>query len=336
MSKRIEWIDLAKGWTIFFVVLFHSIGTINESHIFNGFYQSLSEWLYYLIGIFIMPLFFSLSGYLYRSLTDWEIFKKKTLKRLISYGVPYVLFSFLYVLMVNLAPGGAVHNNRTWGSLLLIWYQPVSFNWFLYALFFIELIIGMLEVMKIDFKYITGLAVILFIISQLVSLPSGVHYTFAWMIVFLLGQILRKYEFLYKHNKYAILFSVVLVLSTIIQLMTQDTKGWYWSNQITFANMIAKLTVIPVMYYIFSNLKRGMINNYFARYGAKSLIIYLVHALVVSVVRFVVIYIGISNYWLMLILVVALTWGISILACWLTDRVKLFNVLMYPAKYLKV
>ena len=54
VNKRIEWIDIARGFAILFVIIGHSLGNYFSSYFAN------------LIYVFHMPIFFVLSGYLYK------------------------------------------------------------------------------------------------------------------------------------------------------------------------------------------------------------------------------------------------------------------------------
>lgn len=59
---RLKWVDFAKGFTILFVVLFHVIDGINKTGLYGG-YESISAVLIGLSSLFIMPVFFALSGF---------------------------------------------------------------------------------------------------------------------------------------------------------------------------------------------------------------------------------------------------------------------------------
>ena len=79
MSQRIEWIDCWKGLAIITVVVGHIIDPV-------------SKYIFW----FHMPLFFFISGYLYRKKTDYSAFFKKKFFHLI---VPYFSFLLLFTLL---------------------------------------------------------------------------------------------------------------------------------------------------------------------------------------------------------------------------------------------
>ncbi len=83
-KKRFEWIDTLKGIGITLVV---------ASHIYTGEFRSF-------IGIFSMPLFFFIGGFLYSSKYDHQVYLKKKIVHLI---VPYIAFIllFFYCILYN-------------------------------------------------------------------------------------------------------------------------------------------------------------------------------------------------------------------------------------------
>ncbi|MFN6527469.1 acyltransferase family protein [Nostoc sp. ChiSLP03a] len=79
VKERIEWIDCWKGLAIITVVVGHIVNPV-------------SKYIYW----FHMPLFFFISGYLYKEKTDYSTFFKKKILHLL---VPYFSFLFLFTLL---------------------------------------------------------------------------------------------------------------------------------------------------------------------------------------------------------------------------------------------
>ena len=91
-SDRIHYLDIAKGIGIYLVVLGH------VTH---------SEWLWYYIWQFHMPLFFFISGLLY---TPKDSFRAFLIKRAKSLYIPYVIFfliTFVYWVLIERKYRGA-------------------------------------------------------------------------------------------------------------------------------------------------------------------------------------------------------------------------------------
>ena len=147
---RISWIDFGKGFTIFLVVVAHTFSGIYTNNIYSDGFNTVIEVLGESLFLFIMPVFFSLSGYLYkapRTFHEYVIMLKKKAWNLL---IPYVVFSIIYVLMNQI---GDKSSEYTWRSLLHIYAMPISYLWFLYILFFIFVLVGALSLIRISINY---------------------------------------------------------------------------------------------------------------------------------------------------------------------------------------
>lgn len=156
MKQRVEWIDVAKGLTIFLVVWGHLIEHYN-----------VDSWIYYYIYAFHMPCFFFLSGYVfnaekYNSL--WELIKNK-FKTLI---IPIYAFGLINmsIMLVKYSVSGDIGNYlmglcsiKKWiCTIFLIRGSGYFFFWFMSTLFFSEIILYLqIRYMKNDLiKIITS------------------------------------------------------------------------------------------------------------------------------------------------------------------------------------
>lgn len=123
---RLKWLEALRGAAIFLVVLGHI--TLSKSS--QGY-----EVMHAMIYSFHMPLFFSMSGFLF-GYREWEneagfIIKKK----MISLGLPYLWFSVAYILLNVVMQKYITTNTRV--QLLAVpslLYRPVAHYWFLYVL----------------------------------------------------------------------------------------------------------------------------------------------------------------------------------------------------------
>lgn len=87
MKKRIEWLDLLKGVTIYLVIFGHCITRMGNS--------TYITWINILICSFHMPMFFVLSGY---TLNVKYNFKEFIGKKFVSLMLPAAFFSMLLIL----------------------------------------------------------------------------------------------------------------------------------------------------------------------------------------------------------------------------------------------
>lgn len=131
-EKRIDWIDAAKGFAMLLVMIGHVPGP-----------SSVKTWIY----TFHMPLFFFLSGYVFK-IRDGENFWKFVQRKTMALVIPMLLFSIV-ALVVDAVYYCAVLNNITIQSVmqripgLLIQQRLNQFNgyfWFIPCLFLSEII----------------------------------------------------------------------------------------------------------------------------------------------------------------------------------------------------
>lgn len=124
MTERVEFIDVAKGLGMIFVVIAHTLSskTLNVS----GFFES-----------FHMPLFFFISGYLFNeSRYTLHVFLKKRFKQLI---VPLIGFSVIIGLI----------NSWVLGIKYLNFILPDTL-WFLWVLYLVEVIFFLICIMCVN------------------------------------------------------------------------------------------------------------------------------------------------------------------------------------------
>lgn len=285
----------------------------------------------FLIGTFIMPVFFALSGFVYKEVENWNQYKVKMIRRIASLIVPYIIFSFLYVFMQNISPGSSIHAIHHWDSLLRIFIQPISYLWYIYALVAIYLLAGILDMCKMGAKAQIVFSVLLFLIASYITLPPFMSLMFTWNITFVMGRLLKKNKNMYQGH-WCILSLIVMSISWIFQI-SFGGSGWYNTNGLTYVTFLSKVSSIIIVFYIYSRLHDNMVNKYFQSCGRDSLIIYLVHAPVVSVIRAILVKLGFLNYPLMLLSVIIIAWMISIFACYLSRKIKLIDFIFYPLRY---
>lgn len=184
---RIKWIDFGKGFTILLVIVAHTLGGIYTNYIYNGYINSIIKIIGETLFLFIMPVFFSLSGYLFKnpkSFSDYLLMVKKKAWNLL---VPYVVFSIIYVLLSKV--GGK--NTYTWNSLFKIYIVPISYLWFLYILFFIFVLVGVVSLFRVCVNVQIFIYLLIFLVVKLLGIKVYIFDVFCWAVFFCLGIIFR-------------------------------------------------------------------------------------------------------------------------------------------------
>jgi fucose 4-O-acetylase-like acetyltransferase len=120
-SVQVQWIDIAKGIGIILVVIGHFIN--------NKYFGGLKEYIYW----FHMPLFFIISGMLYRQRKSFSNFAAKRFKQLL---IPYCCFLTLAFISHLF---GYYHVNKAPLDFILGGGYLKGVYWFISCLFFTQL-----------------------------------------------------------------------------------------------------------------------------------------------------------------------------------------------------
>ncbi|MEI6039755.1 MAG: acyltransferase family protein [Candidatus Berkelbacteria bacterium] len=203
MNKRIDWVDTAKGITIFLVVLGHTILPYN--------------WLIYVFS-FHMPMFFFLSGYLYnpeKYQNLWSLIKRKAGTLLWPY-LFFFIFNFIYwVLFFN--------SKQYFDPIIKMIYSTDTLSapfiplWFLTCLFALEIIFFTLERQFKSFKLF--LAIIVCTITGFIlannhyHLPWGIDIALVSTSFYYLGFIIKKNDLIEKtQNVWLYLLGLIFII----------------------------------------------------------------------------------------------------------------------------
>lgn len=286
---RINWIDTAKCFGMFFVVLGHlSIPT------------ELVTWIY----SFHMPLFFFLSGFVYKenTLSTKEMLIKKGKTILIPY-VFLAISTYLFWLFIGRKYGtDASLDISPLKALLGIFYSNgindwLIFNvplWFITCLFCVEMIYNTIRKRKNKQLHILFILIISVLIGYLLiklntpRLPWGINVAFFALAFFGLGNLIKQTKLYVKFTK--IRSNLILVSLTIIfvvlNFITSDFNGRIDMNENSYGNLF--------MFYISSILGIVSIicfsrifekNKIFIFYGKRTLIILGFHGITLSIIK---------------------------------------------------
>lgn len=220
--NRIEKLDVIRAITIILVVFGHSIIIYNSSW---GIYNSDNSvpFLVYckqVIDYLQMPLFFSLSGYLFYITKDNLSLKKFLVSKIRRLLVPYFIFSFFYLLPIRLFIKYPHYLNRSLFSILLndlVLGKDNGHLWFLQTLFCIFVVFFIVNKIIIKFvkKEIIQLSLLFLLNIAIVFIPGKIdffHLRFNsfW---FYIGFVLNRLQFIKKSVSQKILCEVIFCLT---------------------------------------------------------------------------------------------------------------------------
>lgn len=281
MGKYYDEINRLKGVAILLVLLGHSV-------IFTPVNLMEVNWcktMYNYIYIFHMPLFFIISGFLYKYKDNYKIYILSKVKRLL---IPYVIFNIANLLLRHSFPQ-FINRNNTLGRDIYDILLSGGEYWFLYTLFMIFLIFPIIE-KKIDSKINCIIILIILVILRSLDLTYifRVDELVKNIFYFILGYKIKNiYNLKYKKiikNKYFILCSTIIFI----------TIGIIPKNIITL--IVGALSGCILAYNIVMILPYNNINKFLSYCGTYSLQLYLLNGFILVPARIIIVKIlSISN-----------------------------------------
>jgi fucose 4-O-acetylase-like acetyltransferase len=278
-KSRLDWIDYAKGVGIIFVVFGHVIKGLNTANLID------SKFYYYAVNFvysFHMPLFFILSGYFFYSSLKKRGNKSFIFNKLGTIAYPFLIWSILQTI-IEVKASGYINSPRSlWLSLDFL-YKPKDQFWFLFALFFIN-VIGLLA-FNFSKKWGMLLLFLIWAIGYSTNLQTGIFgKTFVNLIYFAVGIALFKYQYITEQilkSRMFILNAIIFCIS-IYFYFTFPHNLWY--NEI-FPPLAGSFTI-----FYLSNVCANKNGFKFLEYlGINSIVIYLVHIIASSGTRIILV-----------------------------------------------
>lgn len=331
-KNRIYWADNLKGLLIILVVFGHVI-TNYTSVDEVPFWGRVCDAIY----AFHMPAFFIVSGYLYCYSSRNKIINRLFVyKKIISFGVPIIVFSTLYWFVKYVASqiSGAsiIKNPYSLRDLMLMFLNPIGEYWFLYTLLLITLIEVLIGKIKIHPRL---QFVVWFLLLVAVNyIPQD--YLYFWQsflprilkygIYFFVGKtIYQGYEKLAK--PYFIIGVSIIAISSWV--------GWFFVDG--FLNFVATRFVLScattvVLIIILHKCGGTMLG----KLGQDSMIIYLLHPYFIVVCKLVLLRFISEQHGLYFVLSTVLSIVFCYIAMFVISKIKYMDFIYKPTKYIKL
>jgi acyltransferase len=295
--KRVEWIDVAKGIGIALVVL---------GHIGDSLPKGLSAYIY----SFHMPLFFFLSGYLYKNKKiDFLSFVKKKARTLL---IPYFFFAFstyLFWLFIGRKFGDDASLNISFLKPLIgIFYSNgidnwLIFNvplWFLTCLFCVEVMFYLITKFISSHFLLSFVLIVFSVIGYLdslympIRLPWGIDVAFTAIVFYGIGYIVKNIAStkLFTYFNYNSLRKFLLMISLLaIHFFVSDLNGRVDMNETYYNNYflfyISAFSGLTAYILISQFLAKSKILQYF---GKNTLVILALHLLGLTFIKGILVF----------------------------------------------
>lgn len=331
MLNRYSWVDRLKGIGIILVVAGHVLRGLDGSGLGGenfSYFHNLDRAIY----SFHMPLFFFVSGFLFYkgvlSASPFALVVNKVKLLLYPYFVWSVLQGLLEVFFSRYTNGRA-----DLGSIASIVWMPRAQFWFLYVLFLIFLVFSLCERFCGSLRY--GLLILISLILFFLAFrfdgywilkPFSVSFVF-FVFGFLFNNIVTFFE------RMSFLFAIVLgFLGLSMQIYAWNLKDWMYLDSTLFSLALAFVMIYLIVAFCMLFSGRGVVSYFLAYLGRLSMPIYLMHILVGSGVRIILVkFFGVSDYFVNLFMGIVLGILVPILIYRIFMRNSLRCLFVFPS-----
>lgn len=330
-NNRIEWIDYAKAVAIVLVIVGHAIPEYN---------LNLLD-LQIVINLIHMPLFFILSGYVFK-IKENESFKFFVQKKIKSLLLPYIIFCFL-IFICHILQVIVLHSNYDFfeklftfngiiNVLLMTTKSSFSNLWFLPCIFVAEIIL-FIALRYIENKKKCCLVCIIlggvsFIFNRIfnIMLPLSIETALVAVIYMYVGVLLRNRKVMEKSNNIFlfICIGIFIICSYIYIYYLRAESPSFYNLEISYpvVFLISSITSSLAIMKLCMKMKNQTLIQYI---GMNTLYIYGLHFIVQNIIGIFLKFIPfLLNYkYILLLSVSALNVSICLVIIKLYDKVNI-------------
>ncbi len=332
-NKREYWVDNLKVFACILVVLGHFFQSMRSSGIMS--YSPAALWFDKTIYFFHVPVFFICSGYLYQKLcntTTLNGWKNNIFKKIISLGIPYVVFSVATWCLKTLFADSV--NQKVDNIFTSLFIKPISPYWYLYALFFMFFII---PTFKNKYTALVGILIALALkiitFTPLISDIYSLTIIFENLIWFVAGMSIYSFgaDMKMKNNIHLSL-SLVSVFAFILSSVLLKIYNIEHSV-ISFAMGILGCFAFVLL---FKELQRfNFLNKLFSYCAKYTLPIFLMHTIFAAALRAVLNKVGLTSSVIHFTLGLFISFLGPVIAAFIMSKIKFSDFILYPNKYIK-
>lgn len=335
-SQRIDrekWLDFVRGVAIVLIVLGHCCERINSTYevsVLMPFRDIL-----YLIHL---PLFFCVSGYLYRAREANTSLKEFLPNKLLDLFAPYVFWGIL-IWVGKYFLNDYVSTQVTINNLLEMFYQPATFAWFLYILFIISILGKLLDMisssLNINDSIIPCIISIIFICLYCFVLPlfpeiKIISRVCMYFPFYFLGIQFQKIKTKVSDQIILISFLVLFVLFALAIMIH------FIFPQVLFLDYLGSLSgtfsIFLVAYYFKNKLNSEVL---FCSLGKASIYIYILHPFILNALIFVFRHVGFDIVPIIFGFFMIIGIGIPFVYFILATKIPIFDIIFRPRSCIK-
>ncbi|MHA6297813.1 acyltransferase family protein [Devosia sp. CAU 1758] len=306
---RLDWVDMAKGLSIFLVVTMYCAASVGEDTGQTGFLH----WTIAFAMPFRMPEFFLLSGLFLSQVIDrpWKTFADR---RVVHYAYFYALWAVIHIIfkegLIARDPAGAV-TSLAWAVI-----EPYGVLWFIYMLAVFGLVSKLLHDIKAPIWGVLAVAAVL----QMASIHTGSYVVdqFAeYFVYFYAGaifapQLFRLADWTASHVLTALGVLAIWVLANAVMVFSPGFRmdpvhiemGW---GALPGLHLLLALAGSAAICMVAALLARVAFMSWLRWLGSKSLVIYVAFVLPMGIARTILLGLGIDEVNLVSLLTMVVT-----------------------------
>jgi uncharacterized membrane protein YcfT len=322
-AKRLDWVDMAKGLSIFLVVMMYAAASVGED---TGGVGAL-HWVIAYATPFRMPEFFLISGLFLSQVIDrpWRAYADR---RVVHYLYFYALWALIHIIfkvgLLATDPVGAIQQ-LAWAVI-----QPYGVLWFIYMLAVVSAAAKLLADLRVPVWAVFGLAAIL----QMAPIHTGSYLVdqFAEYFVFfyagfvLAPQLFRLAEWTADHLPLAL---VGLAIWAIINAALVFSPGFAMHPihpvmgyaGLPGLHLVLALAGSAAICVIAALLTRLPWMDWLRRLGSKSLIVYVAFVLPMGLARTILIKLGLDEPTALTLVTMAIAIAAPLVLYWIVQRI---------------
>ncbi len=335
-SKREQWVDAVKIFACVLVVLGHFFQSMQLSSIIQQTF--LLKWFNQAIYHFHVPLFFICSGYLYQKYSivrTFKAWKSNFLKKLVSLGIPYFVFTFVTWLLKTVFSDSVNHAANGLFSSLFV--SPISPYWYLYALFFLFIITPTADSKKtaicyavaaILMKAVTSFSFNTNIYAVNTILQNEVWFVFGMCIY--IFDLPSRLSLKKKNTKIAGVSTGLLFLALSLVLCKYSiTYGL-----VDFVMGVIGCTATILLFS--GTCSHNAVAAFIKRCSRFTFPVYLMHTLFAASFRAVLLKLGVTSAAVHIFAGLTISFVGPVIAVMIMEKIKYLDFVLYPGKYLVV
>lgn len=276
---------------------------------------------------FHMPLFFSISGFVYYKAyftSDGKPKRRKLYIQMLNLAGIYVIFAIGFTLLKM--PFNAFTNEKaSFEDIIWMWMNPIGVYWYLYVLIEMYLVFSIPYLVRSNSIIILAGCFGLTVISYYISVPFRLPDLCYFLVFFAAGIVYAREAKLFSLFPASVAGLIISVIFSTIFWNINSTL-----NCTKYVNFVIAFGLILVIWYAFEHIDFLGNNRVLQYLGARSLEIYVTHSIVVTVGRTILNRLSVNDQYICLIVNMILGIELPLIFSFAIRKLKLFDLFFRP------